>query len=190
METTLYALGLRRRSELVRYSPDQGFVSFLKGVDAAAVSFSKDGQWIAFVSTSDSTLWRSKIDGGERLQLTYPPMDVMVPVWSQTESRSPSWDRCRASRSRPCSFLRLEEFNARLPGAFASGDPGWSPDGSALVLSLTESEGEMGGIFVVDLRSMTRSPLLESKNLFSPRWSPNGKYVAALSEDEKKTRPI
>jgi hypothetical protein len=37
---------------------------------------------------------------------------------------------------------------------------------------------------------MTRSPLLESKNLFSPRWSPNGKYVAALSEDEKKTRPI
>lgn len=185
--TTLYALGLRRRSELVRYSPDQGFVPFLKGVDAAAVSFSKDGQWIAFVSTSDSTLWRSKIDGGERLQLTYPPMDVMVPVWSPDGQQIAFMGQMPGKQKQALLISSVGGVPRQVvPGAFASGDPGWSPDGSALVLSLTESEGEMGGIFVVDLRSMTRSPLLESKNLFSPRWSPNGKYVVALSEDEKR----
>ena len=46
----------------------------LRGISAEFVSFSRDGQWVAYVSYPEGTLWRSKLDGSSRLQLTYPPM--------------------------------------------------------------------------------------------------------------------
>jgi hypothetical protein len=43
------------------------------------VTFSRDGKWVAYASYPDHTLWRSRSDGSERMQLTYPPMSVGVP---------------------------------------------------------------------------------------------------------------
>ncbi len=37
---------------------------------------------MAYVSYPEGTLWRSKLDGSERLQLTSPPMYAMLPRWS------------------------------------------------------------------------------------------------------------
>jgi serine/threonine protein kinase len=62
------------RGELMRYNSKSGeFAPFLGGISAEYLAFSKDGQWVAYVSYPEGTLWRSKIDGSERLQLTYPP---------------------------------------------------------------------------------------------------------------------
>ena len=46
------------------------------------LSFSKDGQWVAYVSYPEGTLWKSKLDGSQRLQLSYPPLYAMLPSWS------------------------------------------------------------------------------------------------------------
>jgi len=47
------------------------------------VEFSRDGQWVTYVSYPDYTLWRSRADGSDRLQLTYPP------VYAALAHRSP-----------------------------------------------------------------------------------------------------
>jgi len=39
----------------------------------------KDGQWVAYASYPEGSLWRSKVDGTERLQLTFPPMAILWP---------------------------------------------------------------------------------------------------------------
>ena len=70
----LFVIGSQPRGELARYdAKSQQFVPYLSGLSADSVSISKDGQWVAFVSYPDGSLWRMKLDGSERLQLTFPP---------------------------------------------------------------------------------------------------------------------
>jgi eukaryotic-like serine/threonine-protein kinase len=67
----------------VRYDPEsKQFVPYLSGISAEGVSFSKDGQWVAYTSYPEGTLWPSKVDGSDRLQLTSAPMQAFLPRWS------------------------------------------------------------------------------------------------------------
>lgn len=76
-------VGHTNRGELTRYDMKSGrFEPYLGGISAEYVSFSKDGQWMAYVSFPEATLWRSKLDGSARLQLTYPPTKIMHPRFS------------------------------------------------------------------------------------------------------------
>src|SRR5207248_686626 len=84
----LFADGWIPRSELVRYdSKVQEFVPYLSGMSADFVDFSRDGKWIVYVSRPDGALWRSRVDGSERLQLTFPPVNPFLPHWSPDGSQ-------------------------------------------------------------------------------------------------------
>src|SRR5205807_1984644 len=79
----LFVQGVQPRGELVRYdATSKQFVPFLAGIPATDVAFSRDGKWASYVAVPGSTQWRSRIDGSERLQLTYPPAAASLPVWS------------------------------------------------------------------------------------------------------------
>ena len=79
----LFVVGALARGELARYdAKSTEFVPFLSGISADSVSFSKDGQWVAYVSFPEGTLWKSKSDGSQRIQLTYPPLTALLPSWS------------------------------------------------------------------------------------------------------------
>ena len=81
----LYAVGGLARGELTRYESKTGqFVPFLSGISADSVSFSKDGNWVAYVAYPEGTLWRSKADGSERLQLSFPPLYARLPAGRPT----------------------------------------------------------------------------------------------------------
>jgi Tol biopolymer transport system component len=79
----LYVIGQQQRGEMVRYDgrSDQ-WVPYLSGISAEFLDFSPDGQWVAYVDFPEGALWRSRIDGSERLKLTGPPMQVLEPIWS------------------------------------------------------------------------------------------------------------
>ena len=49
-------------------------VSYLSGISATHLDFSRDGEWVCYVTYPEFSLWRSKLDGSQRLQLTFPPM--------------------------------------------------------------------------------------------------------------------
>jgi serine/threonine protein kinase len=79
----MFVVGQTYRGELTRYDAKAGrLVPFLGGISAEYVDFSRDGQWVTYVSYREGSLWRSKIDGTQRLQLTYPPMYPVLPRWS------------------------------------------------------------------------------------------------------------
>jgi Tol biopolymer transport system component len=79
----LFIVGNMRRGELNRFDPKSSeFVPFLSGVSAEGVRFSRDGQWVAYVTFPDSILWKSKVEGTQRVQLTYPPLVPIHPDWS------------------------------------------------------------------------------------------------------------
>jgi len=66
-------------------------------------------------------------------------------------------------------------------GDYNEGDVGWSADGNQLVSGFTGPFPAKGvAIHLLDLRMHQESLLPGSEGLFSPRWSPDGRYVAAL----------
>jgi hypothetical protein len=70
----LYAVGAERRGELSVYDPRSStFVRYLGGISASYVSFSPDGQRIAYVTYPQGDLWRSRVDGSERIAAYIPP---------------------------------------------------------------------------------------------------------------------
>ena len=75
---------------MVRYDVKlHAFVPYLGGISAVFLDFSKDGQWVAYVAYPQGTLWRSRIDGSEALQLTFPPVSVIYPRLTAGKSHSP-----------------------------------------------------------------------------------------------------
>ncbi len=79
----LFVVGRSYRGELQRGESKSGsFRSFLSGISVEDVVFSNDGQWLAYVSYPAGILWRSKVDGTQKVQLSSAPLFAALPRWS------------------------------------------------------------------------------------------------------------
>ena len=182
----LYVVGVQERAELVRYDAKSGqFIPFLGGISAGDVEFSRDGQWVTYVSYPDYTLWRSKSDGSERIQLTYPPMRAALAHWS-SDARQIAFSG--AFPGKPWKvFLIPRDGGSAQPVTSTQDiqetDPTWSPDGHALAFGhYSLPHPEQTSIELLDLETHQLSQLPDSMGIFGPRWSPDGRYIVAITE--------
>jgi eukaryotic-like serine/threonine-protein kinase len=185
----LFVVGRTFRGELTRYDLKSGrFESYLGGISAEYVSFSKDGQWVAYVSFPEGTLWRSKMDGSERLQLTYAPSQALMPRWSPDGKTILFFNAARTNEPLKIYEVSLEGGSPRplMPdNPEPQADPNWSPDGSKIVFAGRTADAT-SSIRVFDLATRQVSTLPGSQGMYSPRWSPDGRYIPALSVDAKR----
>ena len=181
----LFVVGQRSRGELVRYDAKSGeFVPFLSGISADDVAFSKDGHWVVYVSYPDGLLWRSKVDGSERQRLSDPPLYALNPQWS------PDGKQIVFYGATPGKSFKIYavSLDGGTPEQLVRDDPGpqttpiWSPDGSKIVFGGGINE-DSSAIHVLDVGSHQISDLPKSQGYFGPRWSPDGRYVAAMPRD-------
>ena len=183
----IFAVGAQPRTELIRYDGKSGFGPFLGGLSVTDVAFSTDGQWVTYVMIPDKGLWRSRVDGSERMQLTDPgKIWAGLPRWSPDGKQIVFMGRTLNANWR--AYLISANggtFEDLVPSAPAGIDPGWTPDGNSIVLSLTNVGMVSKGISVLDLQTRKVSDLPGAEHLFSPRVSPDGKYIAAIATDEK-----
>jgi len=181
----VFFVGTQSNAELSVYdSRLHEFVPYLGGISAEGVSFSKDGQWVAYVRLPEGTLWRMKMDGTDRLQLTFPPMKVYAPRWSPGGKRLAFHDVPPDGHSR----IYTVSADGGAPQALTSGehvetDPGWSSDGNSLVLAYGGDSPD-SSIHVLNLSTHKVTDLPGSKGIYSPRWSPDGRYVAAVTSGD------
>jgi eukaryotic-like serine/threonine-protein kinase len=188
----LFVVGRNFRGRLVRYDPkSKGFVPFLGGMSAEYVAFSKDGQWIAYVSFRDGTMWRSKLDGSDRLQLTFPPMYPVLPRWSP-DGKQILFFEFAVGPNKPGRIYTVSAEGGSprqvlLDDQSQQFDPNWSPDGTKIVFA-GESNDPASAIRLFDLATHQLSTLPASTSFFSPRWSPDGRYIAAFSANSDSMR--
>ncbi len=184
----LFVQGWQPRAEMMRYDAKSGaFLPFFADTSAGQVDFSRDGKWAVYVTYTDGTLWRSKSDGSDRLRLTYAPLRATVPHWS------PDGSRIAFSGAKPGEPYRIFVIPADggNPEQLSSGeselDPSWSKDGNELMFGIVPvSQNLSGKIMLLDLKTRAQTQVVDSQGLCCPRWSPDGRYVAALSADSQK----
>lgn len=186
----LFMIGQTYRGELMRYDAKSGqFSSFLGGISAEYVAFSKDGQWVTYVAYREGSLWRSKPDGSERLQLTYLPMYPVLPRWSP-DGKNIIFFEFALSAAKPARIYEVS-VDGGSPRELMPDDPrqqldpNWSPDGTKIVFS-NESNDPSSAIHVLDVPSGHVTDLPNSQGLYSPRWSPDGRYISAFSADSMR----
>jgi Tol biopolymer transport system component len=179
----IFFIGALQRGELTRYdAKTHAFAPYLSGISAEGVSFSKDGQRVAYVSYPSGMVWQSRIDGSDRRQLTFSPMQAGLTQWSPDGSQI----AFGAKMPGELSHIYVVPVEGGDPEQLTSGDceeadPSWSPDGRFIAFSCGGTSllqrANDGFLRTVEVKTRQVTDVQGGAGLFSPRWSPDGRYL-------------
>jgi Tol biopolymer transport system component len=187
----IFVKGTLLRSEVTRFeSSSRRSLPFLEGISIETLDFSKNGEWIAYTTLPEGTLWRSKTDGSEPLQLSFSPMRAALPRW-QPDGRRIVFMAQNPGKPWNIYLVSAEGDSPEqlLPEDRNQADPGWSHDGQLVLFGgvpTLDNESSRDAIRLLDLRTRKVETLAGSEGFFSPRWSPDGRFVVALASSSQK----
>ena len=181
----MWAIGVQPSVEVVKFNPHKKKLEpVVAGLSATDVEYSADGKWIAYVSVPEGTLWRARANGKDRIQLTTAPDRAALPRWS------PDGKQIAYASMKPGSSWKLAivpasggESREMFPESGSQIDANWSADGSRLMFGDYSKDTSGLSIRLLDFKTRKIETIAGSQGLFSPRWSPDGNYIAAISPD-------
>ena len=193
----VYFLGVNSQLELLQaqaHSP--AFNALNENLSSASlVEYSADGQWVAWLNSTDGYLWRSRVDGTERIQLTAPPLRIFTMKWSPDDRQLALM---ADEPGRPWKLYLVDSDGGKLTPLVNQdrneqdrneADPNWSADGATLVFGRLpdrmDGETQPKAIYMLNLATRQVREVPGSTGLFSPRLSPDGRYIVAIRLDQR-----
>lgn len=187
----LLALASKHDAHLMQYDPkSHQFRNFLFGQPLKELDFTRNYKALAYVTYPERELWKSGAKGEDSRRIYAGPLQVIEPRWSP-DGASIAFIGAEPQGGEHIYLIPSEGgAPVRATNRIESeGVPTWSPDGSTIVFGdLHQGSANIKKIHMVDVRSKIVSKLPDSEGLWSPRWSPDGRYIAALSYDFKAIR--
>jgi Tol biopolymer transport system component/DNA-binding winged helix-turn-helix (wHTH) protein len=185
---TLFLVGHQMRGELQQFDPRVGqFVRYMDGISAEFVDFSRDGQWVTYVDYPDGTLWRSRVDGTQRLQLTFPSLRAAVPKWSP-DGRQIAFYAIGGVAQQQLYLIAASGGDPQTASPQGGGEmqPSWSPDGTELMYSdfpFFSAQPQKVAVHILHLATGQVETVPGSEGFFAPQWSPDGSHAMAFALD-------
>lgn len=186
----IFVVGEEQRGELMKYSAKTSqFAPFLEGISPDWVAFSRDGQWLAYTTLQDGILWRERVDGTDKLQLTFPPMQATMVYWSPDGTKL-AFSALTPGMPRNIMVVNSDGSGLRkiYPENIMQVSPSWSPDSQHVTFDYPSGyshaqPGQVLGIKTADLRTHQVVSVPGSQGLFGSQWSPDGRYLVAIAPD-------
>ena len=178
----IFAIGAQPRAELVRYDAKSGqFVPYLGGISATDVSFSRDGQWVTYVSYPEAEVWRSRPDGTEKLQLTRAPQEAWSASFSP-DGRQVVYVGNESGKSQRMYMVSVDGSTPQeLPSPEIPNRISWCADGSSVVF--TQGGADFTSIHRFDVKTSKTELVPGSDGLFLASCSPDGRFMEAETHD-------
>jgi DNA-binding winged helix-turn-helix (wHTH) protein/Tol biopolymer transport system component len=189
--TRVFAIGSHSEYQLLRIDPKTLVkTAMLSESGATDMDFSLDGQWVVYAARENGTLWKSRIDGTNRVQLMAGATGAFAPHWSPDQKeilftgflldKQPRLYVVSSQGGSPKPVLPTANRWASV-----SGD--WRTDGRQIVVDVEDTAtGGESNIRILDLESNKLTSIASSEGLIEPRWSADGRYIAALNPKKKQ----
>jgi Tol biopolymer transport system component len=185
---TIVAIAGQAQGQLLTLSvlgESSGGKLVLPGVSAYELDYSRDGKWVTYTLFPEQTVWRSRLDGSDACQISPAGLEAHQPRWSPDGSRIAfmgKWIR-KGARWRIYLVSGSEgEPVAPKPEGDDQGVPTWSADGRSLIFGDLNSMVGFDGaaIHQIDLQTGEFTNISAPMGMWSPRMSPNGRFLAAV----------
>ena len=189
MGSRIFAFSFRSHRELEKIDPQTQRMSTLNlDTSISQASLSPDDQMVVYSNRPDDSLWRSRINGEARIPLTIGPLHGRYARWSP-DGKLILFTGGR--QSQPLNIYVISpdggSLHPILPGGWEGSEADWSPDGYRIVVSMrnlkTQPDYEL---YTVEPTTGTLKELPGSKSLTEPRWSPDGRHIAAIDDAKRR----
>jgi serine/threonine protein kinase len=174
----LFVLSGMDQASMRAYDPRlKKLAPFLEDLSMLSFVISPDRRWMVYTEYPSRKLWKSRVDGSEKLQLTdsYAVMEQWSPdskwlVYS-------NWKNLFLVSSDGGAPQKL------TPDGDVPVGPTWSSDGKTIAFSYFPVPEKVPRIEVIDLATRRISPMKGGEGYYYPSWSPDGKYMVAMTEN-------
>ena len=177
----LFVLGKTDEGAMRAYDPrSKKLLPYLDDLSMMEFVISPDRQWMAYSEYPSRHLWKSRLDGSERVQLTNS--FALMQQWSPDGK-----------------WLAYTDFHNVYLVSAAGGAPqkltpdgadgvapSWFPDGKSIAFNNFPYPDKPFRIHVIDLATRRISDMPGADRYYVPSWSPDGKYMVAMAQNPSR----
>jgi Tol biopolymer transport system component/DNA-binding winged helix-turn-helix (wHTH) protein len=186
----VFAFQTNPESQVMRLDPKHGTLSPVPGTAHRIPRWCPQGEWVVYDDT-EATIWRSRADGSQLLQLTHPPMRAFNALWSPDAKQILFIGQLPGGQLQVYVVSRDGgELKKVFPSDMAEWDARWNPNGKEVVVAATARERanleEGRALYTIDLVTGRSAKIAGSEGLAQGVYSPDGRRMLGVTGDYHK----
>jgi Tol biopolymer transport system component len=177
----LFVLGKTDEGATRAYDPrSKKLLPYLDDLSMLEFVISPDRQWMAYSEYPSRHLWKSRLDGSGRVQLTNSY--ALMQQWSPDGKwlAYSDWQNVYLVSAAGGAPQKL------TPDGADGVAPSWFPDGKSVAFNNFPDPNKPFRIHRIDLATRRISDMPGGDRYFVPSWSPDGKYMVAMAQNPSR----